>query len=203
MAVGLALGLRVAETPSALQTWVFMCASLGGVAATLHTLVTRLRHLAERDHLTGLANRAAFTAAAEQALTSADPVRRPLTVVLIDLDDFKLVNDGSGHAAGDQVLRDLAASWRRIIRPGDVLARYGGDEFVLLMQGTEQDAAVVLDRLAGASSASGWTAGVARWREDSLSQWLARADRDLYARKHQRTIRDLGRTALPCPCPEA
>jgi diguanylate cyclase (GGDEF)-like protein len=186
MACGFAVALWVVQAPSAPQTWTFVCACVGGVAVTLHRLVNRLRDLAERDHLTGVLNRAAFSVAAEQAICVAGSVEDPLTLALIDLDDFKVVNDAQGHAEGDRVLRELAASWRAVLRPGDVLARYGGDEFVLLMHGSQRDAVRVLDRLAGSSSASGWTAGVAEWRADSLTQWLARADEDLYRRKESR-----------------
>ena len=177
MAGGLAAGLWFANAPSPVSPGRSSAPASAEWPSTLHTLVRRLRDLAERDHLTGLLNRAAFTAAAEHAMAGADRVRRPLTVALLDLDDFKLVNDESGHAAGDRVLCDLASAWRRIIRPGDVLARYGGDEFVLLVRGVREEALVVLDRLAGASSASWWSAGLAEWHlADSLPQWLARAD---------------------------
>ncbi len=82
--------------------------------------------------LTGLANRAAFTAALERAL--ADPGGR-VALLFLDLDDVKTVNDGLGHAAGDDLLRHVAARLRRAVRPDDLCARLGGDEFAVLLAG--------------------------------------------------------------------
>ena len=181
--IGLLAGLVGSGAPSAAQTWFFVMVSVGGVAGALDVLVRRLRRAAERDQLTGLPNRATFLAAAQRAITV--PRRGGVvTVAVIDLDDFKLVNDRDGHAAGDRLLAGLAHSWQSSIRASDLLARYGGDEFVLLMPGTTTDeAAELLQRLAAVDRSSRWTAGIAQWAGESLEEWIARADADLYRGK--------------------
>lgn len=187
---GLALALWVADAPSPVHTWFFVVACLAGVAATLNRLVRRLRDLAERDALTGLLNRMAFRTAAEGALALTARNRRPVSVAVIDLDDFKLVNDRDGHAAGDRLLGDLAHRWSAVLRGGDVLARYGGDEFVLLMPDTDElGARAVLDRLTAVHPAR-WTGGVAEWSGETFEHWVACADEDLYGRKSQRCRRE-------------
>ena len=107
--------------------------ALPAAAAPHDSPEERLAHLASHDVLTGLPNRALLAERLQVALAQAGDDG---TVVLlsIDLDDFKLVNDGLGHAAGDQLLRQLAGRLDRIRRPTDVLARQGGDEFVLLVE---------------------------------------------------------------------
>lgn len=88
------------------------------------------RHRAEHDDLTGLLNRAGFRARLQSALAGDAPV----AVVMLDLDGFKLVNDHHGHAAGDEVLRIIAARMGHALRNGDVVSRLGGDEFACLLQ---------------------------------------------------------------------
>ncbi|MCI2240519.1 GGDEF domain-containing protein [Kineococcus sp. TRM81007] len=100
-----------------------------------------LAEQARTDALTGLANRAAFTEALERA--AADPATR-FSVVFVDLDDFKVVNDGHGHAAGDELLRCVAHRLRQVVREEDLCARLGGDEFAVLVRGLTGTAATDL-----------------------------------------------------------
>jgi diguanylate cyclase (GGDEF)-like protein len=183
---GFGVALAVSDAPSAVQTWGFVSASVAGVAVVLNRLVASLRSLAERDPLTGLLTRPAFASAAERYMTLAQRSEMPLSLVVIDLDDFKTVNDRHGHAAGDAVLSRTAAAWSGAIRRGDVLGRHGGDEFVLLMPATtHDDARQLLGRLYEVS-ATGWSAGIASWDGDDLASWLRRADVELYADKQTR-----------------
>ncbi len=99
--------------------------NLGDIALTLRTM-------ALRDPLTGLPNRALFLDRLIHARAHTRRTERLLGVALLDLDGFKLVNDRDGHAAGDAVLRQIAGTLRSFLRPGDTLARTGGDEFALL-----------------------------------------------------------------------
>lgn len=97
-------------------------------------LTELLRHQAAHDELTGLCNRREFERRVQQALAAhaAGPARPPFALMYIDLDQFKLINDLSGHMAGDQLLVELVWAMRRKLRPEDVLARLGGDEFGVL-----------------------------------------------------------------------
>lgn len=95
-----------------------------------------LRRSAWSDHLTGLANRHAFFEAASTAAQRCVRAGQPVTIVLFDADHFKTVNDTHGHAAGDAVLRHLAAGLSATFKPTDVVARFGGEEFVVLLTGS-------------------------------------------------------------------
>jgi len=100
----------------------------------------QLAHQAQFDTLTGLANRSLMRDRLQQAIGSALRHDERIVVAFIDLDDFKLVNDNLGHAAGDQLLREVARRLEASIRPRDTAARFGGDEFVLLLREGEQGA---------------------------------------------------------------
>jgi diguanylate cyclase (GGDEF)-like protein len=109
--------------------------------ARLHRMVERQALI---DGLTGLANRRAVTDALRAEAARAQRLRTPLTVVLADLDGFKEVNDEYGHAVGDEVLRAFADVLRQTLRESDVAGRWGGEEFLLLLPGADQDGAVQL-----------------------------------------------------------
>ncbi len=113
-----------------------------------------LQGLALVDELTGLANRRGFTLFAEQELARARREKRAPVVVFADIDMLKQINDAHGHAAGDQAIRIVANAFKSVLRESDIVARWGGDEFVALIgEGGERAAQQIAARLAGAIAA--------------------------------------------------
>ena len=100
-----------------------------------------LREQAFRDQLTGLPNRRALLTALKAATDFSDPANRKLALFLVDLNGFKNVNDAHGHSTGDRVLKSVAQRFRKVVRPSDVFARIGGDEFALLSYNVDREAA--------------------------------------------------------------
>lgn len=119
--------------------------SVGGVVVTLHDITERrqlesdLAYQAFHDSLTQLPNRAMFLDRVESALARTDPERDLIAVVLIDLDNFKIINDTRGHAAGDALLACVGQRLQAVLRPTDSCARLGGDEFAVLAEGVSSD----------------------------------------------------------------
>ncbi len=156
-------------------------------ALVVGSLTTRMRQLADTDSLTGLGNRRVVERSLAWALARSG--RRPSTPTwlgVLDLDLFKEFNDEHGHAAGDQILVEAADAWRRLLRPADVLARTGGDEFTVIL--TDCDAAQaegILRRMtAAAPSGVACSAGLARWDgHESPNRLIERADAALYTAK--------------------
>jgi diguanylate cyclase (GGDEF)-like protein len=160
----------------------------GTIAIVSWQLVSRLRQGATTDPLTGLANRAAFTAALRAAAVTVERTGEPLALALLDLDDFKQVNDRHGHAAGDRLLRTAAHAWSEQLRERDTLARVGGDEFAVVMPGADRRAATaVARRLARVTPGLGCSVGIAcREPGQSLDELMASADARLYRAKRRK-----------------
>ncbi len=169
------------------DAWIFMTASIVVATETIGRQSSRLRHEAHTDSLTGLLNRKGLAPAAERAFALADRTGIPLTVGLIDLDDFKRVNDRDGHAAGDRLLVQMTRTWSAELQPGDIFARLGGDEFLVILVGSgDEEARRLFDLLLFVSPAQ-WSAGVIKRRKgEDLSACLARADNALYDSKRSR-----------------
>lgn len=176
---------------------------------------------ARTDHMTGLANRREFERIMEREVALAERHKRKLTLMMIDVDNLKRINDRHGHRAGDSALRLVAQQLQRVVRTSDICARIGGDEFGVAMPETELDSArEVGSRLQAAVRAAGLAArsiepvevsiGVAAWRAGQDWQAVYEvADGDLYEDKRRRhearrsateqrpapTIRMLGRAS--------
>jgi len=143
-----------------------------------------IRSTAVTDPLTGLQNRVGLVYESDRAITICRRLDQPLTLVHIDLDGFKEVNDREGHAEGDRLLRQCADNWSGVIRAGDILARIGGDEFLLVLPGSNSDDARRLMGVLKEVSPIGWSFGVAELApEEELQDCVDRADAELYNQK--------------------
>ncbi len=186
-------------THLAVHLWNFVVqlgvfGSQSTLLAVLKERVRRERRLARTDELTGIANRRAFDEAAERELERARRQLRPLTLVYLDVDDFKRLNDRYGHSAGDEVLGLVGATLARETRRLDTPARIGGDEFALLLPDTSLHAAAALlgrlrGRLGAALAEKGWAASLSigsvtfESSPASTAEMVARADAAMYRAK--------------------
>ncbi|MGN7610870.1 GGDEF domain-containing protein [Magnetococcales bacterium HHB-1] len=159
---------------------------------------------ARRDALTGLVNRRVFEERIQHELSLATRYQRALVLACMDLDNFKQINDCLGHAEGDVVLRNVSQVLQKVVRDSDLLARVGGDEFMLLLPQTKlKESVVLLKRLCAAVRALqiqapgapllGVSIGAASWSpEMTLKQWMEKADQALYQSKAN------GRSCVTC-----
>jgi diguanylate cyclase len=159
----------------------------------------QLRHLATHDALTGLPNRVLLDDRLQQAIAHADRDMRAFALLVCDLDRFKLINDSLGHRAGDELLQEVARRLTGVVRPSDTVARFGGDEFVLIGTtiGDADDAAGlaarVMDilqapvRIAAIDIHTSPSIGIAMYPEDgtTMQALLAHADAAMYSAKQQ------------------
>jgi diguanylate cyclase (GGDEF)-like protein len=157
-----------------------------GLVRQVEDQAAQLAALARHDGLTGMPNRRAWDGELPVAMDRARRDGVPLSVAMLDLDHFKRFNDQHGHQAGDRLLKSATAAWRAMLRTTDLLCRYGGEEFSVLLPGaTTEEAAEVLERLRAVTpQEQTFSAGLACWDGQEISEELvARADRALYAAK--------------------
>lgn len=178
--------------------------SIEQINLTLRRAFEREQLASRTDSLTGAFNRRYFFELLEYEFAASRRYQRPLSLVMFDVDFLKKINDTFGHLAGDEILKKAAREVRVELRDSDVLARYGGDEFVILLSNSdEQDASIVLNRiyervknayvaLGGQKIAVSISAGIAGIQPemDQPDQLVSQADRALYIAKH------LGRNRL-------
>ena len=149
-------------------------------------LLAKLESLARTDELTGLWNRRGWEELLQREFARSVRESTNLCVALLDIDSFKLFNDGNGHQAGDELLRRVAEAWRACLRSTDVLARHGGDEFAVAFPAWPVEKALkVVERLRlCVPSGQTCSAGLVSWDGvESAEALLARADEALYAAK--------------------
>ncbi len=160
----------MSETGSNLPLWIAFLA---------------LAEQAARDPLTGLHNRRYFDDTLADHMEAARRYNRPLSLVFFDLDHFKAINDAQGHDAGDDALRRFATLLRATARKADIICRYGGDEFaVILPETNRENAQRFVERLHGVSATppTAFTYGIASLPCENP---VATADADLRARKRE------------------
>jgi len=156
-----------------------------------------LRHQATRDSLTGLYNRRTLEATLHRLAEHCHAAGESLSVMMIDVDDFKLLNDTIGHPAGDEFLRSVAQLIKSTMRDNDIAFRYGGDEFVVILPATRrQDAQPLAERLSSLVDGISRTLplpraprlsiGLVNIDETPGDALLAAADKLLYQSKHAR-----------------
>ncbi len=148
-----------------LLIWLLIVVQWGGLLNQGQDQAVALAALARADALTGIPNRRTWDFELERSAKAAQELNAPLTVALLDLDHLQKYNQTHGHATGDRLLREAAAAWSGLLQPGQVLARYGGDEFALLCPGLwAADVRPVLDAMRAATPAGQTVSiGVATW----------------------------------------
>lgn len=189
LAASVALALWIAPAPVPALWFLLFPACILGATEVIGLLHSALIETALRDPLTAVWNRAGLNRELDDLLPRVRRRGESLAVIVLDIDDFKSVNDRDGHAAGDTVLIQLARRWTRQVPAAALVGRLGGDEFVVIAPGYDAVAARELaERLSGDGPVHVST-GIAVGRADepgSIARMLTEADRDLYRRKNQR-----------------
>lgn len=172
---------------------------------------SKISDQAQRDGLTGLFNKQMFQTSLERILARCSDLHEPLSLLMLDIDHFKRINDTWGHPAGDYVLKEFAGLTARQIRPTDFLARWGGEEFALILPHTRvKEGEIVAERIRNQSAAHRFvfdghsfpvtvSIGLTEWTDtlETPAALLARADKALYQAKQNGRNRVCSVTAAP------
>lgn len=156
------------------------------IEAEREELLGQVQEMARHDQLTGLSNRRALEEQLPRAMARARRRRSPLSVAILDIDHFKEYNDSHGHLAGDEVLRACAKAWDSALRGEDMIVRFGGEEFLVLLPDTPPEQATEIVERLRMKTPMGQTcsAGLACWDfTESIDDLLGRADKALYLAK--------------------
>jgi len=183
------LSIAPAEIPALWLVVYAVC--IIGAPEVFGLLNASLVDAALRDPLTSVWNRAGVDREAGVLIGRARRRSEPVAVIVLDVDHFKSINDRYGHAVGDRVLVDLACRWTRQVPTSAVVGRMGGDEFVVVVSGYDDDRARALADALGDHPDVGVTTGVAVGRSpdgDTLADLVTAADEDLYRRKRTRSV---------------
>lgn len=203
------------------RQWFFlahplMFGALFGILGTIRhekdgqisNLIDELQYLSTLDPLTGLANRRHFMNVFHDEIARADRQTLTLSIVFLDLDFFKKINDTYGHHMGDQVIREAGRFIETHCRPYDTIARWGGEEYIILLPASDEKEAALFAERIRAGIAAGFSAeipfpvtisaGIAQYQPgDTLSVFVDRADQALYAAKLSGRNRVMVWSALP------
>jgi len=172
-----------------------------GSAAWLQAVINGLCELSSRDPLTGLLNRRQFELALAREIDRVARAGEPALLLMVDIDRFKLVNDTHGHAAGDLVIQAVAQSLMECVRPMDTVARFGGEEFAIILpncppafgqqvaerirrKAEQRDVIIAISQTLKATISVGG-AFAPQWVRSSATLWIERADQQLYRAKSE------------------
>ncbi|MDH3467863.1 MAG: GGDEF domain-containing protein [Gammaproteobacteria bacterium] len=187
-----AAGYALALLHIGVESWLAAVAIMVGSGLTAgimtNLLVQRIGRLAAEDALTGLTNRRAWEALLRHEVLNAPRNLNPFSIVLLDLDNFKRINDSHGHIAGDHMLQQVAGALQRVTRKGDVAARWGGDEFaLLLLKCGDAEATHIVGRITEQlDGVIDFSVGIETWRPpQTMQDVLEAADAKLYTMKQQ------------------
>lgn len=234
LGIGLTLDLHTTELVvyASLPMLIVYPLAIGSItyrlAMQLHKQKELLQSLSRTDGLTGLFNRHYWETRVRSLLAEVRRHPQPVSLILLDVDHFKAINDTYGHSVGDQVLQQLARQLQKNVRETELLGRYGGEEFCLILPHANAEAALATaERLRGVIAHSEFgeqeqgrqlslrctiSLGVATWQEEfeDYAGWIRAADRALYQAKHQGRNTTVvvqgergGRPLIPQPTPSA